>query len=220
LTASTRSSPASERILDVAERLAQTLGFNGFSYADIAAELAVTKASLHYHFPSKADLGRALIVRYQLVFRHALESIDAQSGTAADRLRKYIDLYDGVMREDRLCLCGMLAAEYATLPAPMQEELRHFFDTNEQWLIGVLERGQQSGELDFTDRPQERARVLLGGLEGAMLIARSYKDDRRFRAAAEHLLADLKPRVQASQRRLRTPKRKPRVRRRVAKTTG
>ncbi|MGZ8212765.1 MAG: TetR/AcrR family transcriptional regulator [Burkholderiales bacterium] len=220
MTASRRSAPASERILDVAERLAQTLGFNGFSYADIAAELAVTKASLHYHFPSKADLGRALIVRYQLVFRHALESIDGQSGTAADRLRKYIDLYDGVMREDRLCLCGMLAAEYATLPPPMQEELRRFFDTNEQWLIGVLERGQQSGELDFTDRPQERARVLLGGLEGAMLIARSYKDDRRFRAAAEHLLADLKPKVQAPQRRLRTPKRAPRVRRRAAKPTG
>ena len=45
------------RILDVAERLAQTQGYNGFSYADIAAELGITKASLHYHFASKADLG-------------------------------------------------------------------------------------------------------------------------------------------------------------------
>ena len=68
MPATTHDAPASERILDIAERLAQTRGFNGFSYADIAEELAVTKASLHYHFRSKADLGQALIVRYPLVF--------------------------------------------------------------------------------------------------------------------------------------------------------
>ena len=95
------------------------------------------------------------------------------------------------MRDDRLCLCGMFAAEYATLPPPMQDELRRFFDANETWLTGVLDAGSRAGEFDFGDPPQERARVILGALEGAMLIARSYKDDRRFRAAAEHLLADL-----------------------------
>jgi TetR/AcrR family transcriptional repressor of nem operon len=73
----------------------------------------------------------------------------------------------------------------------MQDELRRFFDANETWLTGVLAAGSRAGEFDFADPPQERARVILGALEGAMLIARSYKDDRRFRAAAEHLLADL-----------------------------
>ena len=52
------------RILDVAERLVQLSGFNGFSYADVAAELRITKASLHYHFAGKAELGEALIARY------------------------------------------------------------------------------------------------------------------------------------------------------------
>src|SRR6476620_164292 len=102
-----------DQVLDVAERLAQTRGFNGFSYADIAAELSVTKASLHYHFPSKTALGRALIVRYQVVFGRALEEIDAKARTARDRLHRYVALYDGVMRDDRMCLCGMFAAEYA-----------------------------------------------------------------------------------------------------------
>src|ERR1043165_2167161 len=101
-------------ILDAAERLVQTRGFNGFSYADIAAELSVTKASLHYHFPSKAALGRALIMRYQIAFGRALETIDAKARTARDRLRRYVAVYDGVMRDDRMCLCGMFAAEYAT----------------------------------------------------------------------------------------------------------
>ena len=106
-----RETPAAERILDIAERLAQTRGFNGFSYADIAAELSVTKASLHYHVPSKAELGRALIVRYQLVFGRALEAIDEDAARAGEKLRRYIALYDSVLRDDRMCLCGMFACE-------------------------------------------------------------------------------------------------------------
>jgi TetR/AcrR family transcriptional repressor of nem operon len=204
-----RQNPVAQRILDIAERLAQTRGFNGFSYADIAEELAVTKASLHYHFPSKSELGRALIVRYQVVFGRALETIDAEAGAAVERLKRYIALYDGVLRDDRMCLCGMFAAEYATLPEAMQEELRRFFDANEVWLARVIADGQRAGEFSLWDLPEERARVFLGALEGAMLVARSYKDDRRFRLAAEHLLADLQP---ASRAPRKTAKARPRAR--------
>ena len=81
------------RILDVAERLAQVRGFNGFSYADIAAEVGITKAALHYHFASKADLGKALISRYAARFGEALAAIerrhDRGAGQAA-RLRRVV----------------------------------------------------------------------------------------------------------------------------------
>lgn len=182
---------AATAILDIAERLAQTKGYNGFSYADIAAELGVTKASLHYHFPSKAELGRALIERYEAAFGAALEAIDRLAVTPPEKLRQYVGLYDDVIRNDRMCLCGMLAAEYATLPAPMQAELKRFFDMNERWLTKVLLPGRQSGLLLFKETASERARVILAALEGAMLVARSYGDPRRFKAAAEHVLDDL-----------------------------
>src|SRR5688572_32720732 len=105
---------AAEAILDIAEQLAQTRGYNGFSYADIAARLGVTKASLHYHFASKAELGRALIARYHEVFGAALDAIDLRPVQPPVKLQQYVELYDGVMRNDRMCLCGMLAAEYTT----------------------------------------------------------------------------------------------------------
>lgn len=177
-------------ILDVAEQLAQTRGYNGFSYADIAAALGVTKASLHYHFPSKAELGRALIARYQAAFAAALETIDETTAEPRKKLRQYVALYDAVMSQHRMCLCGMLAAEYTTLPTPMQEGLKRFFDLNERWLTTVLQQGRRSGSLLFTQTANERARVMLGALEGAMLVARSYGDSRRFQAAAKHVLAD------------------------------
>src|SRR3954447_20029389 len=107
------------RILDAAERLVQRRGFNGFSCADVAAELLITKASLHYHFPSKAELGEALIVRYGERFAAALKAIDAAPGEAHSKLVAYADLYASVLEDHRMCLCGMLAAEYQTLPDAM-----------------------------------------------------------------------------------------------------
>ena len=137
-------SSAATAILDVAEQLAQTRGYNGFSYADIAAQLSVTKASLHYHFRSKAELGRALIERYRIVFRAALEAIDRKTPDPQGRLAKYVGLYNSVLSNKRMCLCGMLAAEYATLPAPMQEGLTLFFDENESWTPSLAVNGPPS----------------------------------------------------------------------------
>jgi TetR/AcrR family transcriptional regulator, transcriptional repressor for nem operon len=189
-----RSSPRGDtaiEILDVAERLVQQRGYNGFSYADVAAELGITKAALHYHFPGKAELGVALLERYAAAFVEALENIDLAHGSAPKKLRGYVGLYANVLRGDRMCLCGMLAAEFQTLPDPMQKAVIRFFDQNEKWLAGVLEDGRNGGTLEFHQSPRQLARVLIGGLEGAMLLARPYQDVRRFDAVVSLMIDPL-----------------------------
>lgn len=180
-----------QNILDVAERLVQKRGFNGFSYADIAAELSVTNASLHYHFPTKAALGRALISRYHEVFVRHLGAIDAEAARPIEKLERYAALYRGVLVDNRMCLCGMVAAEYATLPKPMQELIRRFFTANEDWLAVVLAGGERSGDLRLRGTALETARLVLGSLQGAMLVARSYRSVARFEESARRLIADL-----------------------------
>ncbi|MGO9874206.1 MAG: TetR/AcrR family transcriptional regulator [Acidimicrobiia bacterium] len=179
------------QILDVAERLVQGRGFNGFSYADVARELGITKPALHYHFAGKAELGDALISRYAARFRDALAVIDTEVDEAPAKLEAYANLYLDVLRDKRMCLCGMLAAEYQTLPEPMTDTVIRFFDDNETWLAGVLEQGRQDRTLHFADTPTDAARMIIGTLEGAMLVARPYGDITRFQATATHLLADL-----------------------------
>ena len=190
-----RDAGTAVRILDVAEQLVQVRGFNGFSYADIAAELGITKAALHYHFAGKADLGEALIARYASRFAEALAAIDAaadgSAGAARARLAAFADLYTEVLRNRRMCLCGMLAAEYPTLPVPMQDAVLRFFDDSEAWLDSVLESGRADGSLSFAGPAPEAARMIIGSLEGAMLVARPYGDVSRFQAAAANLLAGL-----------------------------
>jgi TetR/AcrR family transcriptional repressor of nem operon len=179
------------RVLDAAERMVQVRGFNGFSYADIAAELGITKPALHYHFAGKADLGAALIDRYTTRFTDALAEVDASVGDAPSKLAGYADLYLTVLRDRKMCLCGMLAAEYQTLPPPMQDAVIGFFDQNERWLEKILEQGQAEGNLHFEGSARDTARMVIGGLEGAMLVARPYGDISRFQAASAGILAAL-----------------------------
>lgn len=184
-----RSDTASQ-VIQVAERLAQTRGFNGFSYADIASELGITKASLHYHFATKAKLGCALITGYRERFNAGLADIEARYDTP-QRLTRYVQLYESVLVLDRMCLCGMLAAEYSGLPSNMQRELRRFFDENEQWLERNLEQGRAQGQLNFHGAALDLARTLTAALEGAMLLARSYQEPERFAATARHMLDEI-----------------------------
>src|SRR5436309_15819511 len=95
------------QILDVAERLVQIRGFNSFSYADVAAELNISKPSLHYHFPGKAELGEALIERYAARFADALQEIDRRGGDAPAKLQAYSRIYADVLSDQRMCLCGI-----------------------------------------------------------------------------------------------------------------
>ncbi len=183
-----------ERILDVAERLAQTRGYNGFSYADIAAEIGITKASLHYHFPTKAILGLTLVERYTERFSTALDAVGASAEPAATKLVRYVALYRDVLVLDRLCLCAMFAAEITTLPESIQDAVRRFFEVNERWLVEVLTGGMQAGELSFDGDPRVEARALAAALDGAMLLARSFEDDSRFDSVAERVLSTLVPR--------------------------
>ena len=179
------------RILDVAERLVQSRGYNGFSYADVAAELHVTKASLHYHFAGKAELGEALIKRYTRRFAEALLAIDAEGVGVEAKLAAYAAVYAGVLKEKRMCLCGMLAAEYETLPSAMRAAVVHFFDENEAWLEQVLTQGMFEGALHFEGVARDEAQLIISTLEGAMLVARPYGDLDRFQASAQRLLATL-----------------------------
>lgn len=179
------------RILDVAELLVQLRGFNGFSYADVAAELGIAKASLHYHFPGKAELGEALIDRYAARFAEALSAIDGRCADVRAKLEAYAGLYAEVLSGQRMCLCGMLAAEYETLPVSMRDAVIRYFDDSAAWLQRVLEKGQSEGRLQFTGASSDAAQMIISSLEGAMLVARPYGDPARFQAVAMRVMGSL-----------------------------
>jgi TetR/AcrR family transcriptional regulator, transcriptional repressor for nem operon len=116
--------------------------------------------------------------------------IDLGGGSAALKLQRYVSLYAHALADQRMCLCGMLAAEFETLPKPMQTALDRFFALNERWLASLLEMGRNAGTLHFKGSASEAAQYIISSLEGAMMMARSHGNMARFDAATRRLLAD------------------------------
>ena len=165
-----------EHILSSAQRLVQQRGFNGFSYADVADEVGIRKASLHHHFASKVDLGVALVEAYAVQFDQALADIERTSTTAPEKLRAYVAIYRATLNSDRMCMCGMLATEALTLDAAMLPRLKRFFVRNTEWLAQLLAEGRSQGAFTFDGAAADHARAALSTLQGASLVCRSSGD--------------------------------------------
>lgn len=177
-----------ERILDIAQRLIQERGVNGFSYADIAKEVGVSKASLHHHFATKSDLVLRLLERYTQSLKEHLNSVAAKPGSTVDKLQAFSDLYAHSYSDGRVCVGGILSAEAITLDEALMPPLREFFDCQQQWLVAVITDGQTRGELTLEGTPESHACGFMAGLQGALMVARSAPDDHFFNRAVQGLM--------------------------------
>jgi TetR/AcrR family transcriptional repressor of nem operon len=181
-------------IMDLAQRLIQTRGYNAFSFGDLAAALGIKPAAIHYHYPTKADLARRLMARYRQRLLASLAKIDESAATPRRSLERYVQLFQSVARPDnRVCLCGMLATELVTLPQAVQEDVRQFFADNEAWLARVLGEGRKAKVLEFEGSSAAAARCLYAALHGAMLSAHTFADPSRLTTAGRFLLDAVLP---------------------------
>lgn len=177
--------PIKDQILDYAQTLVQTRGFNAMSYRDLADEIGIKTSSIHYHFPSKEDLALALIDRYRDAFKAALAGIDAETSDPSVRFKRFVNLFVETVRAGKICLCGMFASDMITLPDSAQVQVRHFFAENEEWLAGLLKAGRDAGKFKFDGSPRTEAETIFSMLEGAMIAARLFNDEKRLLSAAK-----------------------------------
>lgn len=167
-----------EAILDVAESLIQTRGYSAFSYQDIADALDIRKASIHYHFPSKAELGMAVVDRYALRFGGMLDEIVGDPECSSlEMLDRYTQPYLRYARtEDKVCLCGALAGEMMALPSELRTRVARFFRQHQAWLAKIVARGVSRGEFCIEESPERLARLYFAALQGALLVKRTTGD--------------------------------------------
>ena len=162
-----------EAILSAARRAAQSHGYGGLNYRDLAAEVGIKAASIHYHFPTKADLGAAVARRYWEDTAAELEAIRADMPDATARLNHYPSIFRRSLENgNRICLCSFMAAEHDDLPEAVKAEIRTFADVNVSWLREALDA---AGNAD-PDTSEGRARAIFAAVSGAQLLARSQAD--------------------------------------------
>jgi TetR/AcrR family transcriptional regulator, transcriptional repressor for nem operon len=165
-----------DQICDTAAALIKERGFHGFSFQDISERVGIKKASIHYHFPSKSDLGVAVLSSYRRAMRAAAIRA-AEQPEPLDHWQALTDFLTPIMAFGRtgsdICLCGALGGEYPSLPPEMQTEVAAFFDEHLAWLTWLLTDGRAAGTFHFTSAPETLARFILAAIEGAMLIKRT-----------------------------------------------
>ena len=164
-------------LLDHAEQIARSRGFDGFSYADLATAVGIRKASIHYHFPTKALLAEALIDRYHENIMGICQEIDQAHNSGADRLMALINLYRNALNEGKtLCLCIAFTTSRESLSDGVINKIGEFRQMMIDWLKATFELGLEDQSIVNVDKPINEARSTLAILEGAHLNARSQEN--------------------------------------------
>lgn len=161
-----------EELLSCAEDLLRTRGHSGYSYADAAARVGVNKATIHYYFPTKQDLTLAALQAYRDRYRNAMVGIEDEFDNALDRVEAYGKLYLWGVEKGRGCLCSALSAELETLPEDLKHGTAAFFRDHLDWLERVIAKGRRQGEINANLTNAGAARLIIGSLEGALMMER------------------------------------------------
>ncbi|MBN2975931.1 TetR/AcrR family transcriptional regulator [Pseudomonas sp. FP597] len=164
------------KLLVTAELLLRTKGYAAFSYADLAHEVGVKKASIHHHFPTKEGLSVALVESYLFRFDKSLAQINEDHADVTARLKAFSAFFAESAKTGMLPLCGALAAELAVLPDRLKALTKTFFEIHLAWLEDNLSTGQRVNTVKAEINPKEIARAILSVLEGSCYIAWALKE--------------------------------------------
>ena len=182
-----------EEILDLGTELIQTRGYSAFSYQDLSDRLGITKASIHYHFPSKADLGEAVAERYHRTVREYLSQCSTATDDPWEQLSGYITMLEEIMEcADRICAAGSVQAEYNVVPPAMRDEMAELIDFVISWIGDVITRGRDEGVMAFAGDPKDEAAMIFSAVQGALQLGRA-QGIRRFDAVMRQIRHTLKP---------------------------
>ena len=186
-----RTSNTQRAILDLAESMLQDKGFNGFSYAHIAAELGVKNAAIHYHFHSKEELGCAVIQRYRDRFQLWINNARVKDLSPQEKLDWFFSIYTN-MRADKgkVCLAGSLETDFNAIPDSLREQTQALTSEMLSWLQATLSEGREAGVFQFNGNAANKAALVLSSLQGGLQIARAL-GTKKFQEVIEQNKQDL-----------------------------
>ena len=111
--------PTKVAILDAALNAMLKYGYKAMSFRDLAAEVGIKSASVHYHFPTKGNLCTAVMQRYSDEYAESLVLPKKKRQAAQKALNKFIDNFKSrVVDQDHVSLCTVLAAEKSSTITP------------------------------------------------------------------------------------------------------
>ncbi len=182
-----------EQILEIATELVQSRGYSAFSYQDLSNRLGITKASIHHHFPSKEELGRAIAERYSKEVCEILARAKKKSDDPWVQLEGYLKMVLGILKsQDRICAAGSVQSEINVVPEMMSKPMCELVCDVIDWISDVIEAGRDLGVMDYPGNANDQAALIFSAAQGAMQFGRA-QNRARARRVLEQIKEGLKP---------------------------
>ncbi len=159
-------------ILQHADTLIQSNGFHGFSYADLAKQLGIRKASIHHHFATKADLGIAFC-QLKCEQLNYLQSQLKSLPTAQARLKEYFAVFQSCASEQQMCGIYAMQTDLRLMAEPLQKQVMKMADLELLIVRDILQAGLDSGEFHFKTTAYQQAVIICCAIKGALMLNRS-----------------------------------------------
>lgn len=173
-----------DALIKAAQFRVRSGGYSNFSFRELATEVGIKSASVHYHFPTKGDLGAELARQYTDDFLASLGDPIAIFESGNNPIETYINQFRlALVRDKKMCLCGLLAAESEALPEKVRYETQRFFKKNIAW----LELAFQIRDPYDTIHAKANAMKTVALLEGALLISKTLDDNQVFELAVKSI---------------------------------
>ncbi len=177
MTAVEASLDTRQALIHAAVDRIETVGFCAFSYRDLSERVGIRTPSIHYHFPTKGDLGVAVIRHAEAEALELYRQVEAQHPDAAARYRAKIShAKEFALKDERMCVFGSLLSDYASLPPEMQQELARI----EAWVHAThtrwLDEGRRAGQLYFPGDPASMGALILCTFQGVLMQHRAQRD--------------------------------------------
>ena len=171
-------SPTKDKLLDAAQRLVLSKGFEGTTVDDICKEAKLTKGSFFHYFKSKDTLGLELLKRYCGATK---EHFVGCCAGVADPLERLLAVLDYLIRRAKEmgksgCLLGCMSQELAENHSWAQELSSDAFHRMSSAIAVDLALAKKKYAPKASFHPKELADYWVSLLQGSILISKIKKD--------------------------------------------
>jgi TetR/AcrR family transcriptional repressor of nem operon len=157
-------------IINLADDFIRDKGYNAFSFNDISKGMGIKTASIHYHFPSKSDLGVSVIRKHRQGFEGLKKKYEGKG--PEKKLEAFFSIYSQLKSENKICLVGSLATDFNTVDKKVKSDLKLLAAQILDWVTEILIEGKQKRVFNFKMDPRTKAILIITNMLAIVQLSR------------------------------------------------
>ena len=167
------SGTTKSRILEAAQTLLSSHGYESTTIDDIITAAGVTKGAFYHYFKSKEHLCEVIIEQTHAAYQALVESLPAEA-QPIERLRAMLENLGSLNASGQWVHCRLILRLLAE-PHPESSNIQHSLTAFWEWYKGfyldLITQCRQAGQLSNRHDPQQQTQFFLAMLAGMCLMS-------------------------------------------------